>query len=118
MKKIVVSLAVCAAMMATAATMSMAADEKDKSLTIGIAKEPAKLNPVLIPGVFGEAVAGNVFDTLVSFKESASNPAPALAESWEISEDGKIYTFHLRKGVKFHNGAPFTANDVKFTIEA
>ncbi len=91
---------------------------KEAVLKIGIAKEPAKLNPVLIPGLFGEAVAGNIFDTLISFKESASEPAPALAEKWEISEDGKTYTFYIRKGVKFHNGDPLTARDVKFTLEA
>ncbi len=90
----------------------------EKTLTIGISKEPAKLNPVLIPGIYGEALAGNIFDTLISFKESASTPAPGLAKSWEITENGKQYTFHLRKGVKFHNGQPFTAADVKFTIEA
>ena len=90
----------------------------EKILKIGMAKEPAKLNPVLIPGIFGEAVAGNIFDTLVSFKESASIPAPCLASRWEISQDGKEYTFHLREDVKFHNGEKLTARDVKFTIEA
>lgn len=115
MKKKLVSLIVGASLICSFAGSSLAAD---KTLTIGIAKEPAKLNPVLIPGVFGEAVAGSIFDTLVSFKEDASNPAPALAESWTISEDGTIYTFKLRKGVKFHNGADFTAKDVKYTIEA
>jgi peptide/nickel transport system substrate-binding protein len=89
-----------------------------KILKIGIAKEPAKLNPVLIPGIYGESVAGNIFDTLVSFKESASTPAPALAEKWDISQDGKAYVFYLRKGVKFHNGQELTANDVKFTLES
>ncbi|MCG8618145.1 MAG: ABC transporter substrate-binding protein, partial [Desulfobacterales bacterium] len=98
--------------------ISQAGLAKEAVLKIGIAKEPAKLNPVLIPGIFGEAVAGNIFDSLVSFKESASDAAPGLAERWEISEDGKIYTFFLRKGVNFHNGDAFTAKDVKFTIEA
>lgn len=90
----------------------------EKVLKIGMAKEPAKLNPVLIPGIYGEAVAGNIFDTLISFKESASEPAPCLAERWEISDDGKIYTFYLRKDVKFHDGTLLTAKDVKFTLEA
>ncbi|MBF0199778.1 MAG: ABC transporter substrate-binding protein [Desulfamplus sp.] len=90
----------------------------EKVLRIGMAKEPAKLNPVLIPGIYGEAVAGNIFDTLISFKEDSSMPAPCLASSWEISEDGMEYTFHLRKDVKFHNGDAMTAQDVKFTIEA
>lgn len=45
------------------------------------------------------------------------NPTPELAESWKVSEDGKIYTFHLRKGVKFHNGTPFDASVAKFAFE-
>ena len=114
MKKLVTALSVCLALTAFG-TSAMASE---KVLKIGIAKEPAKLNPILIPGLFGETLAGNIFDTLVSFKESAAKPAPALAESWEISEDGRTYTFHLRKGVKFHNGQDLTAADVKFTIEA
>ena len=44
-------------------------------------------------------------------------PQPDLAEKWEISPDGKTYTFHLRKGVKFHNGRELTASDVKYTYE-
>jgi len=90
----------------------------EKILKIGIAKEPAKLNPILIPGIYGESVAGSIFDTLVSFKENASIPAPALAEKWDISQDGKEYTFYLRKNVTFHNGQELTADDVKFTIES
>ncbi|SLM32216.1 Extracellular solute-binding protein family 5 [Desulfamplus magnetovallimortis] len=94
------------------------AEAKEKVLRIGMAKEPAKLNPVFIPGIYGEAVAGNIFDTLVSYKENASMPTPLLASKWEISEDGKEYTFHLREDVKFHNNEKLTAKDVKFTLEA
>ena len=43
--------------------------------------------------------------------------APALAESWRMSPDGRVYDFTLRKGVKFHNGDPLTAEDVKFSFE-
>ena len=43
---------------------------------------------------------------------------PALAKSWEFDEETCTYTFHLEEGVKWHDGEPFTANDVKFTIEA
>lgn len=113
MKKQVTSLLVGAGLVCGLAATSLAA-----TLTIGIAKEPAKLNPVLIPGLFGEAIAGNIFDTLISFKESASEPAPGLAESWTINEDGTLYTFNLRQGVTFHDGSAFTAEDVKYTIEA
>src|SRR5262245_63281326 len=51
-------------------------------------------------------------------KPMPGNPmAPALAESWSISADGLTYDFVLRKGVKFHNGDPATAEDVKFSLE-
>jgi len=96
---------------------SFNASAADKVLKIGITQDPTNLNPILMQGVYAESLAGNMFDTLVSFKESAKQAAPLLAESWEISEDGKTYTFHLRKGVTFHNGQPFTAADVKYTFE-
>jgi peptide/nickel transport system substrate-binding protein len=115
MKKSIVSMFIVLAVVMMGVSYGFAAE---KVLKIGIAKEPAKLNPVLIPGIYGESVAGNIFDTLISFKESASDPAPALAEKWDISSDGKEYVFHLRKGVKFHNGQELKASDVKFTIEA
>ena len=50
-------------------------------------------------------------------KDGSKEIVPSLAEKWDISEDGKTYTFHLRKGVKFHNGEEFKADDVLFTIE-
>lgn len=114
MKKIAIILTTL--LLATTMFVTVAAAEK--TLKIGIAKEPASLNPVLIHGVYGESVAGNIFDTLVSFKESAKEAAPLLAESWTISKDSKVYTFKLRQGVTFHNGDNFTARDVKFTLEA
>src|SRR5499426_749280 len=43
--------------------------------------------------------------------------APSLAESWSVSKDGVVYEFVLRKGVRFHNGDPVTAEDVKFSFE-
>ncbi len=55
-------------------------------------------------------------ERLVEFDDNF-NLVPMLAESWDISADGKEYTFHLRKGVKFHNGKDFTADDVKWTFD-
>lgn len=57
-----------------------------------------------------------LFETLTGVDEQG-NPVPKLAESWEISPDGKTYTFHLRKGVKFHDGTPFNASVAKFSLE-
>lgn len=61
----------------------------------------------------------NIFDRLVDIKvgeDGATSIEPSLAESWDISPDGLTYTFHLRKGVKFHNGNDFTAEDVAYTF--
>jgi peptide/nickel transport system substrate-binding protein len=63
-----------------------------------------------------------VFNSLVRtdpMKEQVSvkNMVPDLAESWEISTDGKVYTFHLHRGVKFHDGHPFTSKDVKYSLD-
>jgi len=57
-----------------------------------------------------------MFDQLFTF-DTTGDVVPNLAESYEISEDGTLYTFHLRQGVKFHNGREFTAHDVKFSYE-
>ena len=58
----------------------------------------------------------HVFDTLVEMDEGGKI-VPSLAESWETSPDGLSWTFKLRKGVKFHNGDPFTSKSVKFSLE-
>ena len=62
-------------------------------------------------------VAANIFDGLVRFKVGTTEVEPALAKSWEISADGKTYTFHLRDGVKFHDGTPVNADAVVFSLE-
>lgn len=61
----------------------------------------------------------NIYDRLVECEvvDGVATIVPSLAKSWDISEDGLVYTFHLRDDVKFHNGADFTADDVVYTIE-
>lgn len=61
-----------------------------------------------------------IYNRLVEAKPDGNGGVeivPSLAESWEISEDGRVYTFHLREGVKFHNDEEFKADDVLFTID-
>ncbi|MGF6642300.1 peptide/nickel transport system substrate-binding protein [Paraburkholderia sp. GAS82] len=60
-------------------------------------------------------ILGNVVESLVALRADLS-VAPMLADSWDISPDGKIYTFHLRHGVLFHNGAPVTSAEVKWSF--
>ncbi len=61
----------------------------------------------------------NIYDRLVEIEvtdDGSSEIVPSLAESWEISDDALTYTFHLREGVKFHNGAELTASDVEYSF--
>lgn len=60
-------------------------------------------------------VAANVFNGLVTLKKDLTIRGD-LAKDWKVKDNGKTFTFDLRKGVKFHNGAEFTADDVKYTI--
>lgn len=87
------------------------------NLVVGLrTSEPRHLNPGIttIGGV--QLVSANIYSALTRF-DAAGNPVPDLAESWEVSPDGLTYTFHLAKGVKWHDGTPFTAADVKFSFE-
>ena len=74
--------------------------------------DPAEAEGIITPFIFYYAL----HDALV--KPMPGNPmAPCLAESWSVSADGLVYEFVLRKGVKFHNGDPLSADDVKFSFE-
>lgn len=61
-------------------------------------------------------ICDNVLEALVEYADESTAIEPGLAESWTISPDGKTYTFRLRKGVKFHDGTPFNADAVVFSI--
>lgn len=84
-----------------------------KTLIYGAESEFEKINPVLDDS----PVDTMIFSGLTKFDEN-NRPVPDLATSWDISSDNLTYTFHLRKDVKWHDGQPFTANDVKFTIDS
>ncbi len=66
----------------------------------------------------GDAVIQNIYEQLVTYNGTdATSFVPALAEKWEISDDGMTYVFHIRKGVKFHNGDEMTPEDVAYTFQ-
>ncbi len=74
-----------------------------------------QFDPTAMVGATPHMVYDYLFDGLVN--QGPEGKVPALAESWTISADGLQIDFHLRKGVKFHNGDAFTADDVKFTFD-
>ncbi|MET0456090.1 MAG: ABC transporter substrate-binding protein [Mycobacterium sp.] len=84
------------------------------NLIAAIAGEPDQLDPQKTTAYFSFEVLENVFDTLVEPDENLEM-RPALAESWETSPDQLTWTFHLRTGVTFHDGSPFTADDVVYS---
>ncbi|UVI33481.1 staphylopine-dependent metal ABC transporter substrate-binding lipoprotein [Paenibacillus spongiae] len=88
--------------------------EKGKELVYATAKDINDMNPHLYAGSM--PAQGIVYESLVENTEDGIKPL--LAESWEVSNDGMVYTFHLRKNVKFHDGEPFNAEAVKKNIEA
>ncbi|MFQ6050063.1 MAG: peptide-binding protein [Candidatus Hydrothermarchaeota archaeon] len=96
------------------------------------AEAPTKYGGTLVWGSIGDAkilneilasdsasvdICGLVYDRLIGIDPKTLEPYPRMAESWNISEDGLTYTFHLKKGIKFHDGHEFTAEDVKFTYD-
>jgi oligopeptide transport system substrate-binding protein len=78
--------------------------------------DPRSLDPALSTDVPTGRAVGYVFDGLTRFTSDA-RLEPALAERWDVSPDGKTYTFHLRQGVKFHDGTPLVARQVKRSFE-
>jgi peptide/nickel transport system substrate-binding protein len=104
---------------ATAAASAVAtqAGKQGGTLTLGYnVQQLLQLDPAMISvgRVAGELLP-NLFSALVQFDESL-NVVPDLAEKWDISSDGLIYTFHLRSGLKFHNDDPLTGNDFVYTF--
>ncbi|QED49114.1 ABC transporter substrate-binding protein [Cytobacillus dafuensis] len=89
--------------------------KNEKTAVIALGSDPVHFNPNVGDGGSGY-VTSNVLSSLIT-QDDGFNILPDLAESWDISEDGKIYTFHLQKDVKWHDGEPFKSKDVKWTID-
>lgn len=87
----------------------------EEALTIGRSSEPRALDPYFHNETPTNSLNRNVHDGLVAF-DGELNTLPALATKWE-NPDNLTWIFYLRRGVNFHNGDPFTAEDVKFSIE-
>ena len=86
-------------------------------ITIGSVRVPTHLDPVKTTGADEFNAEFNIYDYLVEWEPGTLNIVPALATSWDKSENGTVWTFHLRQGVKFHDGTPFNASAAKFNID-
>ncbi len=107
-------LLLAAAAAALSAGAAMAAKD---SVTIGMVLEPPILDPTAgAAAAIKEVTYANVFQGLTRFEENGTI-APDLAESWDVTDGGKVWTFHLHKGVTFQDGTPFSAEDVKFSYD-
>lgn len=85
-------------------------------LTIGQGVEPVALDPANVTDNPSEEVCHHIYEGLVGFDEDM-NIIPKLATDWSVSQDGKTWTFHLKKGVKFHSGAAFNAQAAKKSFD-
>ena len=85
-------------------------------LVEGSIGDASNLIPLLASDSTSHEIAGLVFNGLIKYDKDV-HIVGDLAESWEISRDGLVITFHLRKGVRWHDGKPFTAHDVLYTYQ-
>lgn len=106
------------AVFATGPTIAVAADAPLRTdATLCMSLEPPVLDPTAgAAQAIREVTYGNVFEGLVGL-DRHGRIVPKLAEAWETSEDGLVFTFHLRPAAVFHDGTPLTAEAVKFSFE-
>lgn len=101
---------------ASGAPFAMAQNAARRTLRVGMSGFPATLDPAMANATAVRRVVTNMFDKLLAFDQSANMALrPALAERWERVSGSALRLF-LRKGVMFHDGSPFTAEDVAFSL--
>src|SRR5580658_7775239 len=86
-------------------------------LVVALRSEPKTLNPVLAADAPSRDIIRCITADLIHINRESEKIEPALAKSWMVSRDGKQYTLHLRHGLQFSDGQPFTADDVVFTFQ-
>ena len=89
----------------------------EKTIVFGKPKDAVTLDVADVTEAESTAVTHNIFDTLVRFKSENTEIEPDLAKEWTVSKDGKVFTFKLKTGIKFHDGTEFDAQSVKFNFD-
>jgi oligopeptide transport system substrate-binding protein len=100
-----------------AAILALGCAKKETSADIVILNgaEPESLDPAIITGQPDGRIVSALWEGLMRLDPKTATPVPALAESWEISPDGKIYTFHMRTNAVWSTGEPITADDIVYS---
>ena len=91
--------------------------DREQTITFAQGSDPRGLDPAIVDDGESAKPMCQMYEGLLKFSDSTTEVEPCLAESWDISEDGLTYTFHLRQGVKFHDGTDFNAEAVKFNVD-
>jgi ABC-type transport system substrate-binding protein len=106
------------ALLSLVIAVNVYAAKKGGNFYINISQEPTTLNPLTATDAYSSQVHSLTLEGLLDRNLDTFEWEPALAEKWEISKDKLTFTFYLRKGVKWHDGKPFTAEDVKYSFDA
>jgi peptide/nickel transport system substrate-binding protein len=90
---------------------------EDESITVSVPQACATLDPAKSADKASAMIINNIFEGLVKYKPNSTDIEPSLATKWEVTEEGKVWTFALRRDVKFHDDTPFNAEAVKASVE-
>jgi peptide/nickel transport system substrate-binding protein len=96
---------------------SKSSQSTSRTLNMAFSYDQGSLDPDVFYGNEGLAITNACYEGLLRYKSSSSEKEPWLAQSWEESPDGLVYTFHLRSGVKFQDGTSFDSSAMKFDFE-
>src|SRR5262245_11697445 len=100
-----------------ASQIDTAGIKKGGTVIEGSTADVRTLNPVLVSDTASGRITALVFDSLVLVDPDTLEAAPSLATKWEVSPDNKVYTFTIQEGVKWHDGQPCSADDVKLSYD-
>jgi len=96
---------------------SLTVGASSEALRVALPANPDVLDPALTADGNSAVVMSNVMEGLLGIDQNSGELLPVLAKNWEVAEEGKVFTFHLREGVQFHDGTKFDAEAVKFNME-
>src|SRR6266513_1428195 len=101
----------------TTAPATKPAASATNTLTFLWGSDTNRLDPPAMDAQEGFIATTAMYEGLVKYKSGSTDVEPLLAEKWDVSADGKEYIFHLKSGVKFHDGSPLNAEAVAFTFD-